>query len=369
MNKIKEKLINASNKQEIHDLSSNIINKVDTSKVLVPTDMVRRKPRWVPVLLSAIPLTAVFLLGLSIPFITNSVKNSNGKNPGKTVDPITPIETVDDSFDFSNISYEEAMEFMSMMESHDVYNIITAANTFDKLTYDNVILDDASKPRMTESEENQLVNDISLYMPTIEAMYGLREEPTCIKKNNNNESFEYSKKIEVRAKDFNYDIYLDEIILGEKNVGEANYKSDSSVNGVVVIEASEYEFNGTFKYVESEKNKYFEYVNVVTLPNNKTVKVKEVFKKDRCEYTYTYTDHLNDLTREIFIEQKIDLETSKTREVSFKNGYTSVGSIKPTENDYLRCKIQSRDSDYIIVSKDEDSYKYVFNNSKNEYLK
>ena len=369
MNKIKEKLINASNKQEIHDLSSNIINKVDTSKVLVPTDAVRRKPRWVPVLLSAIPLTAVFLLGLSIPFITNGVKNNNGKNPGKTVDPITPIETVDDSIDFSNISYEEAMEFMSMMESHDVYNIITAANTFDKLTYDNVILDDASKPRMTESEENQLVNDISLYMPTIEAMFGLREEPTCIKKNNNNESFEYSKKIEVRAKDFNYDIYLDEIILGEKNVGEANYKSDSSVNGVVVIEASEYEFNGTFKYVETKTNKYFEYVNVVTLSNNRTVKVKEVFKKDRCEYTYTYSDDINNIDREIFIEQKIDLETSETREVSFKNGYTSVGSIKQTEKDYLRCKIQSRDSDYIIVSKDEDSYKYVFNNSKNEYLK
>ena len=139
MNKIKDKLINASNKQEIHDLTNNIINKVDTSKVLVPNDdiyEIKRKPKWVPILLSAIPLTAVFLLGLSIPFITNSVKTNNGSKNNDIDDPgiTTPAIPFDDSIDFSNISYEEAMQFMSKMEIQDVYNIINAANAFSNIS-------------------------------------------------------------------------------------------------------------------------------------------------------------------------------------------------------------------------------------------
>ena len=368
--KIKNELKNLASKQEIHDLQSNILNKVDTSKVLNDSFVERKRSiKLVPILAGAFALLLVFGLGISIPFITNSL---NSNNPVETkpiettpiTNPITENVTSNDSpIDFSSYSTEYVKQYFSAMETQEVHNIINVAGMLQNITYDEVTLDTSPKQKMTVSEETAIVNDLNNYISNIEEMLGMRA--TSIISREATEENEYSNKISVKSLPLDYVIYFNEDIIEEKNINEVNYKSNSIIQGVITCGSNRYKFNGTFRLTKTA----FEYETRVELDSNKYVIVKEQFKSSENIFKYSFFDkNVNKLEsiKEIIVDQKLN-EDGTTREIDFQNSYTKLASIKPDTTGYISCKIKGRDGDSISITKKVNQYIYTFNNSKNKY--
>jgi len=367
--KIKNELKNLASKQEIHDLQSNILNKVDTSKVLNDSFVERKRSiKLVPILAGAFALLLVFVLGISIPFITNSL---NSNNPVETkpiettpiTNPITENVTSNDSpIDFSSYSTEYVDQYFSAMEIQEVHNIINVAGMLQNITYDEVTLDTSAKQKMTVSEETAIVNDLNNYISNIEEMLGMRNSSSPSKEKIDENG--YSNKINVSSLPLDYVIYYNEQIIEEKNINEINYKSNSSIQGVIKCGEKSYKFNGTFRLTKTA----FEYETRVELTSNKYVIVKEQFKSSENIFKYSFFDkNINsDSIKDIIVDQKLN-EDGTTREIDFQNSYTKLASIKADNTGYISCKIKGRDGDSISITKKVNQYIYTFNNSNNNY--
>ncbi|MBQ7641955.1 MAG: hypothetical protein IJS83_05745 [Acholeplasmatales bacterium] len=368
--KIKNELKNLASKQEIHDLQSNILNKVDTSKVLNDSFVERKRSiKLVPILAGAFALLLVFGLGISIPFITNSL-NSNKPVETKPIEttpitnPITENVTSNDSpIDFSSYSTEYVNHYFSAMETQEVHNIINVAGMLQSVTFDSVTLDTSTKPKMTVSEETAIVNDLNNYIPNIEVMLGMRAS-SLISKEKIDEN-DYSNKISVKCLPLDYVIYYNEEVIEEKNINEVNYKSNSIIQGVINCGSNNYKFSGTFRLTKTA----FEYETKVELNSNKYVIVKEQFKSCENIFKYSFFDknvNKTESIKEIIVDQKLN-DDGTTREIDFQNAYTKLACIEPNKNGYIICKVKSRNGDSITIDKEVNKYIYTFKNSNNEY--
>lgn len=364
--KIKNELKNLSSKQEIHDLQSNILNKVDTSKVLNDSFVERKRSiKLVPIFAGAFALLLVFGLGISIPFITNSLNSNKPETkPVETNPNTTTIVEENSPIDFSNYSTEYVNQYFSAMETQEVHNIINVAGMLNSITYDEVTLDNTSaKQRMTVSEETAIVNDLNNYISNIEEMLGIRAS-SIISREATDEN-EYSNKISVKSLPLDYVIYFNEDIIEEKNINKVNYKSNAIIQGLITCGSNSYKFSGTFRLTKTA----FEYETKVELNSNKYVIVKEKFKSSENIFTYTFYDKNieSDPIKEIIVDQKLN-DDGTTKEIDFQNSYTKLASIKPDKNGgYISCKIKGRDGDSISIDKEVNKYTYIFNNSNNKY--
>ena len=357
---IKNKLKDLANKQEINDLHENIISKVDTSKVLDdPLIIPTRRFRLFPLILGAASFVMVFAIGLAIPFMVNGVNTKPAQTNIPTEPVVTnpPTETMVDEFDFSVLTIKP-QNFLNTMESQEAYNIVNVVNTFNNITFSNVSLDTAEKPHMTESEEIELVNDINNNISNIEYMLGLKASPSCISSENTNTKYDYATLVDVK----------EEVVVEEKNIGEINYKSNKDYDGIIVSGNNEYSFSGSLRLTKNA----FEYNTTVIIDNNKYVKVYEKFGTRENEFIYNYYDKSdveNIKTKTITINQLLN-EDGTTKKVSFENLYTDLDYIRNGENNYLSCKIKSRDSEMLSINLvDGNKYEYRFKNSDNTYLK
>lgn len=364
--KIKNELKNLASKQEIHDLQSNILNKVDTSKVLNDSFVERKRSiKLVPILAGAFALLLVFGLGISIPFITNSLNSNNPveTKPIETNPNTTTVVENNNPIDFSNYSTEYVNQYFSAMQTQEVHNIINVAGMLQNITYDEVTLDTSAKQKMTVSEETAIVNDLNNYISNIEEMLGMRA--TSIISREATEENEYSNKISVKSLPLDYVIYFNEDIIEEKNINEVNYKSNSIIQGVITCGSNRYKFNGTFRLTKTA----FEYETRVELDSNKYVIVKEQFKSSENIFKYSFFDknvNKSESIKEIIVDQKLN-EDGTTREIDFQNSYTKLASIKPDTTGYISCKIKGRDGDSISITKNVNQYIYTFNNSNNKF--
>ena len=367
---IKNKLKSLAEKQEINDLHENIINKVDTSKVLdEPIIVPRRGIRLMPILMGAAALLIVFVIGLSIPFIVNGVntKPTNGTVPNEPPVVTNPDGTTPDEFDFSSFTIQP-QKFLNAMERQETFNIVNVVNTFKNIKFDQVELDTSDKPKMTVSEENELVNDIHNNISNIEYMLGLKGNPLCSPKENDNTSYDYKTLIDVSYDNYSYKMYLTEIVVEQKNIGEVNYKANKDYEGVIVSGNNEYSFNGSLRLTKNA----FEYNTTVIIDNNRYVKVYEKFGVKSNEFIYNYYDKSdidNIKTKTINITQLLN-EDGTTKKVSFENLYTDLEYMRHEEGTYINCKIKSRQSDMLSINiNDDNQYVYQFKNSKNPYIK
>ena len=83
MNKIKNKLLEAANRQDIHDLSSDIISKVDTSKVNMSFEPIKRRR---PIFAIGGVVSALAACSVAVAIVGVSLSSSNKDNSA----PIKP---------------------------------------------------------------------------------------------------------------------------------------------------------------------------------------------------------------------------------------------------------------------------------------
>ena len=345
---IKNKLKDLASKQEINDLHNDIINKVDTSKVLEePIIVPKRNIRLFPILLGAASLVLVFAIGLSIPFLTNGFNSK----PAQTTIPDRPVvtnsETTLDDFDFSEFTIQP-QNFLNAMATQEAFNIVNVVNSFDNITFSNVELDTSEKKKMTVSEEQELVNDVDTNINNIEYMLKLKKSPTCVSKDNEDTKYNYNTRIDVSSNESNYQMYLTEIVVEEKNIGEVNYKANKDYDGIIVSNNKEYKFNGTLRLTKNA----FQYNTEVIIGDNKSVKVYEKFGTKENEFIYNYydkTDLDNIKTKTITIKQLLN-DDGSTKKVTFQNQYTEIESFINNKNTYINCKIKSRNTDYLSIN-------------------
>ncbi len=364
--KIKDKLNNLASKQEIHDLSNDIINKVDTSKVVVekPVIVPRRSVKWVPILAGAMALAVVVGVGVTIPFVVNNGNSQGGGN----ITPTTPTTETTTETESNSITqeefdeYEKIISYLGSAKEMDAYNIINIVKSFNNITYDVVNPAPVDNTKMTADEEQALVNDIDNYFYNIEEMLGIKKV-TCASSINISTKYAYAKVITI---DNAYSIYFNEEIIEEKNKGKTNYKYKAEMNGIVVYADKEYPFEGTLSYGDSK----YQYLNTVHISDTEYVLVDEKFKPTENLFTYTYYNNGEEV-KKIIVDQNLN-DDGTTNKLSLQNQYTKIESFV-LEDDRIACKIKSRESDYVYITKNETDdnvvYTYTFKNSNKEYLK
>ena len=348
MNDIKKKLIMASENQKINDLSSKIIDKVDTSRVIIKPKAQKKKIPYYFIGKLAIfsaGVAGILMLGISF----GKINDKNNNNIG--------IE--ESQFDIDEVTLNT---YLDKIETQETYNIVNIAHAIENINIFDV--EEGLDKNLTKSQEEALVNDINQYIYNIEDMRGLTPKVECISTNNLDINYNYSDKITINSPYYSYNLYITERIIEESNVGEATYKSNSIIEGVIVIGEKEYSIIGT-KII---KNGTIEYTNKIIIDNDNYINVKELFKeklndKDN-EFTYEY--HIGNKTKTITVTQKRDLDGNTTK-IHFDNGYNKIEDIYNNEENYLACKIKSSNSDILYINKNLDTFSYKFKNSGNEY--
>lgn len=352
-NNIRNKLIEAANKQQINDLSDEIIRKVDTTKVLNPTPSRKKHFNFSPLIFAgATACTLAVVIGVSIGLNLNNDKNGN---PGNTANP-------------SHSSSEETRMLLSKVSTQESYNIINIANSLNTVSIDNAEIGDGMNPEI----ENALVGDFNPYIYNIEAMYKLDAAVVSTVADNTNTEFNYAKDLKVVSPYYEYHLYYDEVITEQKNIDEPNYKETSELNGVIVCGFDVFEFSTT-KNVKNGNITTINYDSVIYVTTTRYVEVKTEFKYEestkKSNFTYYYNYHDGDVSKEVYVDQKIDADDNTT-EVQFrsrkkivdgKEKYAFELVVTANENKTLNCKIKSRDTKPFTAEKLENNkHKYTF---------
>lgn len=344
MNNVKAKLLNAASKQEIHDNSLEIIKKVDTSKVIVAPEK-QRKRRF-----SFVPLSFVGAACAVIALFTGvalyTVKDKKTTNNSSSLADSTLV--IDD-------------EFITETYVQEVCTLVNIAQSIETLTYDNVEIDTTSK-RLTNSEEQALVNDVNMCVKNIEGMLGDIERINGKVVENKNAAYSYKYDMEISISNFEYHLYYDESIIEEKNVGQDNYKCNAVINGLVVTSTNDYSFTGS-KII---KNGVLEYATRLIINENEYIILNERYSSSENEYTYEYFKN-NESLKYIHMEQEMT-EDGKTKEIKFNNKWDKT-VIKSGQDNYIDIKIKGRDGDYLYIDIVGTTYKYTFKNSEHEFFK
>lgn len=369
MNQIKNKLKNLANKQEIHDLSNDIINSVDKSKVKANTPVVKSPKyifRFIPLLAASAAVVAL-MVGFSVSSIGNNPVNNQANIP--TNIPYNPNNPINNGGDVTTTIktinlYEdtlEAVEFVKKSEIQSTYKLANIATSISNVTFDTVALSDSKQ--LIVAEEEAIVNDVYAFIYNLEYMLGLSEVAVSDKNNNTSADYNYKYDTLVNTPYYDYHIYYDEELIEEVETS-SNYKSKTVMNGILKFAETEYNLSTT----QVIKNSIVEYNTSLKLDQNSFVTITEKYGLGENIFTYVYSK--DDLTKTITIKQNLDTE-GNTKQINFNIGLINHEDIKmeikPT-NDVILCKIKGRD-DNLSISKENNNYIFKFNKSTNIYQK
>ena len=353
-NNIKNKLIEAANKQQINDYSDEIIRKVDTSKVFNPVPTRKKHINFAPLVLAgATVCTLAVVLGVSIGL--NIKKPGSNNNGGNEI--IDPIHTYS----------EETKTLLSMVSTQESYNIINIANSLSTVSIDNQEIASG----MNADIEAVLVGDFNPYIYNIEAMYKLDDPVVSTVSNNTNELYNYNKDLKVVSPYYEYHLYYNEVITEQKNINEPNYSEKSTLIGVVVCGEDVFEFE-TLKTVKNGNITTVNYDSKIYVSETRYVDVTSKFKYEdstkKSNFTYNYNYHDGDISKDVFIDQKIDAD-GNTTEVQFKSRNKAFDLVvTPNTDNTLNCKIKSRGTEPFTAKKEANkthTYTFVSGNSYN----
>ena len=352
-NDLKNKLIQAANKQEISDLSDNIISKVDITKVKAPVYKAERNYKALPFAFGGIALaSAVVAVGVAI-----GLNSNNGTKPTNNgiIDNGATLD-VDDPVDFTDITSEETRQLLSQISTRETYNMINAAYNFNNITFGTFETSEDSS--MTPSMEEALANDFNDYIYNIEDMFNIVEPTVCAVTKNKNINYDYSYDLEVRSPYYNYHIYYSETYIEKKNENQVNYKENSTLVGVIVLNGYTYNFE-TSKTIKNDNVDF----NTKIIKGDNQIELRSLFTSDRYKFTYTYKYGEN--VKDVYIEQKI--KDGNTTEIEFNSrNKTFQLVVKAQEDNSLECKIKSRNDSFTVV-RENNHYNYLFKNSQKIY--
>ena len=376
-NDIKAMLKEAANRQEINDIQDRILNCVDTSKVVKPIQMSkRRRFGYIGYAIAGFSMAAL-LITFGIVYGVNAGKGENPVDPGQSnVEPIneepvtpkeddkpeTPVIQRDNIEIIKEEMGEELAKSYNSIIAQDSYNIINAAYTFDKSAFNDYSSDLST---LDVNLENSIVSDVNVYIHNIEDMFSLVEKPSCTLTKNTDSKFLYDYVINVESPYYSYDIYYNENLAYETGNLD-NYKLKTELSGLLVCNDENYTFSG----IRRIKNGRMEYETNVYISTSKLIEIKEVFSTKNYEFTYKYYNGVKLNT--INIQQKFDSTTKATKEIDFTLQDTDLNKVvitfKPNEKYYVFGKIKSSNSNELRITKTDNEYSYKFKNSGNEYL-
>ena len=365
---LKSMIKKLSDEQEIHDVSNDVLKNVDMNKAFEAMKAAVEETLLFSNLVSA--FAAAMLVVLVVVLVNSNNKPEENKpidngiiEPGDNVTGETISDATDET---SNIvgSLELNVNILKSFLAQDAYNIINIVPSIGKMNFKEVTLNTESK-RMTDSEMEALVDDVHSQIYNIEEMLGLT---TVECTSDDNQYFEidesnyadFEKVISVTGPLSKYHLYYTEYDQRGQNIGEANYKSDSNITGMIDTLDATYSFSGSKRF----RNNKTTFMTTVQL-SDYTIDVKEVFGVDNNEFTYSFYNNDLELIKEIYIKQKLD-DNGDVRELTFNNQYTTINIEKKNvnENSPLVFKVDSRDNDTLTITKNETNYTYQFGNNK-----
>ena len=369
-NNIKMMLKEASNKQDIPDLTERIINSVDTSKIepqITSVKAPKKKFNFFPLMIAGIA-TAALVLTMSI---TIGVMNSRGNDPvvptTPTV-PTTPVVPTEPVVEYEEVTLNTLEKFFSDFTVNDAPNMINIVNTFDNISFDKP--KNVQTGALSVDMEKEIVSDVNLFINNIEDMLGYTDTTSTL---NVSPITDYKYLINVLNENYIYKIYYNETLLEEKNVDKDNYKYRAELNGKIVIGSKNYSFTGEKRI----KNSKLIYTTNIVISDNQNVDVQESFtinkdftiKKDQFEFKYNY--HSNSNSKNFRITQRFD--NNNLRDIRFVANETEACefkmTIKPKDNNGIVATIDSRNDELSIALIEKDYYSYSFKKSGNVYKK
>ena len=358
-NNIKQKLIEAANRQPIDDYSSEIISKVDTNKVLSskPTPVRSRRFNFAPVVMfGAAACTLAVVVGVAI-----GINSNNGNRSNNGDEPTNTIHTFSD----------EVGLVLSKVATQESYNIINVANTLNVVPVNNLTIESGV---MNADIEAILVDDFNPYVYNIEAMYNLDSPVVATVFDNSNQSYDYEKDLKVISPYYEYHLYYNEVLVEQKNIGEANYQEKTTLTGVIICGEYSYNFETNKTIKDSENITTVDYESKVEVSETRYVEIKSNFKYElnakKGNNTYTYNYYDGDNTKQVYIEQKIN-DVDDTTEVQFKarknadDKYDFDLVVTANSDNNLNCKIKSRNTNpFIVYKQDNNTHNYVFTSGR-----
>ncbi len=363
---IKNKIIVAANKQNIHDLDKEIINRVDTSKVMIAQKKPVRKLRAFRYSFAGVAgaLMAV-AVGIGVGMMISN--NNQAYTPN--------ADDIDEPLPY--VSSSDTIEYLKSIEEQEFYNLVNIANSLETFKeYDE--LEKASSKDLSEIEEKAIANNINAYVYNIEDMLGLFTTNCTTTPNQDKSKYSYDKILNVSNDYQSYTAYYTENIIRYKTIEGTNdiYKLDASTSGVIVIGEYEYKFNGT----EKISNQKITFTTSIEIDESKRVTVQETFAEKGNEYKYSFYDG-NALKKEILVVESFN-ETKKLVEVEtnfiWVNGnYDDKSNGEKDDNkievdfvlsgETLVGKFKSKNNDVVTVTENDLEFKYTYKNSNNSY--
>ena len=353
-NNIKQMLKDASNKQQINDISKSIIENVNKEKVLLePKIESKPKRSMLPFMFAGFATAGVLALVL----VSTLIMNKDNSRP--TEAPAEPITVID----FTDVESETVKAAMSRIQSQEAYNIINVCHTFNNISFTDV--EKTPTKYLTVELENSIVNDLDVYMYNIEDMFSLVMSESTVSKNTNT-NYLFDNDLSVTSSYYNYHTYFSEEVIEKKNEGEDNYKEKTSLDGIIDIDNTTYDF----ECIKTIKNSELRHNSKISLDETKYVTVEEIFGQGFNEFRYNY--YYDDLKKDVLIRESLDSDFN-TKQIDFKANIGKNNEVKmhlyKNDNYYLFAKLDSREKEELYITKESNQFTYEFKNSKNKYTK
>ena len=369
-NDIKNMLKAAANKQNIHDLDKEIINKVDTSKVVIAQKKPTRKLRVFGYSFTGIACASMAVaIGIGVGLSIN--KNNNQAYTPNNDDIDEPLPYV---------SSGDTIKYLESVEKQEFYNLVNIANSLETFKNYDVLQKTASK-ELNEEEEKAIANNINAYVYNIEDMLGILETECKTISNPDKSKYAYDNKLVVsvlKAEEVlqTYTAYYTENIINKKTIKGTDeiYKLDASTEGVIVVGEYEYKFVGT----EKISNQKITFTTSIEIEESKSVTVQETFAEKGNEYKYSFYE-ADSLKKEVLIVESLD-ENKEVVEVEtnfiWVNGnYDSKSNNENDDNkvevdfilsgETLVGKFKSKNNNEVTVTESDFEFIYTYKNSTN----
>ncbi len=369
-NDIKNMLKAAANKQNIHDLDKEIINKVDTSKVVIAQKKPTRKLRVFGYSFTGIACASMAVaIGIGVGLSIN-------KNNNQTYTPNN--DDIDEPLPY--VSSGDTITYLESVEKQEFYNLVNIANSLETFKNYDVLQKTASK-ELNEEEEKAIANNINAYVYNIEDMLGILETECKTISNPDKSKYAYDNKLVVsvlKAEEVlqTYTAYYTENIINKKTIKGTDeiYKLDASTEGVIVVGEYEYKFVGT----EKISNQKITFTTSIEIDESKSVTVQETFAEKGNEYKYSFYE-ADSLKKEVLIVESLD-ENKEVVEVEtnfiWVNGnYDSKSNNENDDNkvevdfilsgETLIGKFKSKNNNEVTVTESDLEFIYNYKNSAN----
>lgn len=321
-------LIKAANNQEIHDLSSRVVSKVDTSKVLIEfkeNKLYRRKfnyPAFFSSILSLSLIVIMMVFGISNKSSNNnSIDNSDGNILELPVESVLVNEYVSDVYMMSNIA----------LSSFNVDGV------------------NATSSYLTSEEELEIIDTLKVYIEDIyNIIYDIKVDYTC-------DVLDEYNCVKMISNGITMNFYYKEQLLSEKNLG-TTYRSKSSLEGYISYEelGLVYMIDGT----KEIKNGAVKTVIDVYDEDNVKVRLERTTSDTKNIYEYSVNGDTIRLTvKEDEEEGKYVYYEYNDEDITFR------------KSDYyiLYGKVKSHNSEELYVSYVNNIWRFLFKNSNNKY--